>query len=127
MVAKKRAGDLTGIETERLQKENQAELKKRAQEISMMADVEAEENAIPVDYSEGPLTRVVPDELYQRDQEEIELEAPTRTIIPNTTLESVTFGAGQHYNFEEGRKYVVPLDLARHLESKGLLWTGGFR
>jgi hypothetical protein len=123
---RKRAGDLTGIETERLQKENQAELKKRSQEISMMAEVEAEENAVPIDYSDGPLTRVVEDELYQRD-EEIELETPTRTIIPNTTLESVTFGAGQHYNFEEGRKYTVPLDLARHLDSKGLLWTGGYR
>lgn len=127
MPPRKRAGDLTGIETERLQKENQAELKKRAQEISMMAEVEAEENAVPIDYSEGPITRAVPDELYQRDQEEIELESPTRTIIPNTKLESVTFGAGKHYDFEEGRKYVVPLDLARHLESKGLLWTGGYR
>lgn len=124
MPPRKRAGDLTGIETERLQKENQAELKRRAQEISMMAEVENEANDVPVDYSNGPITSVVGD-LDVSD--EIELEEPTKTIIPITTLEQVTFGAGKHYNFEEGRKYVVPVELARHLSSKGLLWEGGYR
>ncbi len=125
MPPRKRPGDMTGIETERLQKENQEELKKRAQEISMMAEVEAEANDVPVDYSNGPITSVRSDELDV--DREIELETPTRTIIPLTTLEQVTFGAGQHYNFEEGRKYVVPVELARHLSSKGLLWEGGYR
>jgi hypothetical protein len=125
MPPRKRAGDLTGIETERLQKENQAELKRRAQEISMMAEVGNEINDVPVDYSNGPITSVVKDELDV--DKEIELEAPTRTIIPLITLDQVTFGAGNHYNFEEGRKYVVPVELARHLSSKGLLWEGGYR
>lgn len=124
MPPRKRAGDMTGIETERLQKENQEELKQRAKEIAMMAEVSAEEDAVPVDYSNGPIVKPVEDDLTVL--EDIELEAPTRTIIPNTTLESMTFGAGRHYNFEEGRKYVVPLELAKHLESKGLLWTGGY-
>ena len=121
---RKRAGDMTGIETERLQKENQEELKQRAKEIAMMAEVSAEEDAVPVDYSNGPIVKPVEDDLTVLG--DIELEAPTRTIIPNTTLESMTFGAGKHYNFEEGRKYVVPLELAKHLELKGLLWTGGY-
>lgn len=125
MPPRKRAGDLTGLETERLIKENQAELKKRAEEISMMAEIEAEENAIPVDYSNGPITKVVEDDLEVAS--DIQLEEPTRVIIPLTNLESVTFGAGRHYSFEEGRKYVVPVELARHLENKGLLWTGGYR
>lgn len=124
MPPRKRAGDLTGIETERLQKENQAELKRRAQEISMMAEVDNEINDIPVDYSNGPITSVVSD---LDVDDEIQLEEPTKTIIPITTLEQVTFGAGKHYNFEEGRKYVVPVELARHLSSKGLLWEGGYR
>jgi len=123
MPPRKRAGDMTGLETERLQRENQEALKERAKEISMMAEVEAEANAQPVDYSKGPITSVV--ELDVND--EIELEEPTKTIIPITTLEQVTFGAGKHYDFEEGRKYVVPVELARHLSSKGLLWEGGYR
>lgn len=125
MPPRKRSGDLTGIETERLVKENQEELKKRAQEISMMAEVEAEANTHPVDYSQGPHTETVAAALEVAD--EIKLEEPTKTIIPITTLEKMTFGAGNHYDFTEGRKYVVPVELARHLSSKGLLWEGGYR
>lgn len=125
MPPRKRAGDLTGIETQRLQKEHADELKKRSAEISMLAEVEAEQNDIPIDYSDGPITQVIEDELST--EEEIELETPFRMIIPNTTLESVTYGAGKHYTFEEGRKYKVPVELARHLSSKGLLWEGGYR
>lgn len=125
MPPRKRAGDLTGLETERLVKENQAVLKERAQEISMMAEVEAEQNARPVDYSQGPHTETAAAALEVA--EEVQLEEPTKTIIPITTLEQMTFGAGNHYNFEEGRKYVVPVELARHLASKGLLWEGGYR
>ena len=125
MPPRKRAGDLTGLATERLVKENQAALKERAQEISMMAEVEAGQNAQPVDYSQGPYTETAAADLEVA--EEIKLEEPTKTIIPITTLEQMTFGAGNHYNFEEGRKYVVPVELARHLASKGLLWEGGYR
>lgn len=124
MPPRKRAGDLTGIEAERLQKENAAELKERAKEISMMAEIQAEEDSKPVDYSNGPITSFIKE---VEDREEVELETPTRTIIPNTTLESVTFGAGTNYSFEEGRKYIVPADLAKHLASKGLLWEGRYR
>jgi hypothetical protein len=124
MPPRKRAGDMTGLETERLQKENQEELKQRAKEIAMMAEVQADEDSYPVDYSNGPIVKPVEDDLTVLP--DIELETPTRTIILNTTLESMTFGAGKHYNFEEGRKYTVPVELAKHLESKGLLWTGGY-
>jgi len=123
MPPRKRPGDMTGIETERLQKENQEALKERAKEISMMAEVQAEADSKPVDYSNGPITSVVELDV----DAEIQLEEPTKTIIPLTTLEQVTFGAGKHYDFEEGRKYVVPVELARHLSSKGLLWEGGYR
>jgi hypothetical protein len=122
---RKRPGDLTGITTQQLQKENQEALKKRAEEISMMAEIEAEQNDIPVDYSNGPVVTPVKDEVEVAG--EIELETPTRTIIPITDLDQVTYGAGQHYTFKEGTKYIVPLDLARHLSSKGLLWEGGYR
>lgn len=122
--ARKRAGDFTGRQTEELQAQNAEQLKQRAQEISMMAEVEAEENAKPVDYTKGPTPPAVQDDLEVA--ETVELLEPTRTIIPNTTLESVTFGAGNHYSFEEGRKYVVPRELADHLSSKGLLWEARY-
>jgi len=122
--ARKRSGDFTGQQTEKLQAEHAETLKQRAQEISLMAEVEAEENAKPVDYSKGPTPPVVKDDLEVA--EEVELIEPTRTIIPNTNLESVTFGAGNHYSFEEGRKYVVSRELADHLSAKGLLWEARY-
>lgn len=125
MPPRKRQGDLTGIETERLIKENAEELKRRAEEISLMAEVEAEQNEIPIDFTNGPAAPPVKDEIETLG--DIELEPVFKTIIPNTTLESMTFGAGKHYSFEEGKKYNVPVELARHLESKGLLWTGAYR
>ncbi|WPH58279.1 hypothetical protein SEA_LUCKYSOCKE_79 [Streptomyces phage LuckySocke] len=121
--ARKRSGDFTGQQTEKLQAEHAETLKQRAQEISLMAEVEAEENAKPVDYTKGPTPRPEQD---LEVAEEVELREPTRTIIPNTNLESVTFGAGNHYTFEEGRKYVVPRELADHLSSKGLLWEARY-
>lgn len=122
MPPRKRAGDLTGLETQRLIVENAEELKKVAAHMSIMADIEAEQSKTPVDYSDGPITKV-----SDLEVEEVKLEAPTRKIVTNTTLEQMTFGAGNHYTFEEGRPYIVPAELARHLESKGLLWEGGYR
>lgn len=121
--ARKRAGDFTGQQTEKLQQENAEALKARAQEISMMAEVAADENAKPVDYTNGPTP---PPAAELEVAEQVELLEPTRTIIPNTNLESVTFGAGNHYTFEEGRKYVVPRELADHLRGKGLLWESRY-
>lgn len=122
MPPRKRAGDLTGNETARLQAEHAEELKARAEEISMIAELEAEEWETPIDYSQGPVKLAPAVEVG-----EVELESPTRTIIPNTTIEQMNYGAGNYYNFEEGRKYTVPVEIARHLESKGLLWHGGYR
>lgn len=124
MPPRKRAGDMTGLETQRLQEEHAAELKLRAKEIALMADVEAEEFDTPVDYSNGPDTALAKNQV---EVEEVKLESPTRVVIPNTNIEQMTFGAGNYYTFEEGRKYTVPIELARHLDAKGLLWQGGFR
>lgn len=121
--ARKRAGDFTGRQTEELQLANAAALKERAQEISMMAEVAADENAKPVDYTNGPTP---PAAVELEVTEQVELLEPTRTIVTNTNLESMTFGAGNHYTFEEGRKYVVPRELADHLRGKGLLWESRY-
>lgn len=123
MPPRKRVGDLTGLENERLQKENMEELKKRAAEISLMAEIVAEENAEPVDYSNGPLTSVVDD----LELGEVTLDVPTRTIIPLIDIEQMTFGAGNYYDFEAGRKYVVTSELANHLKAKGLISESNYR
>jgi hypothetical protein len=44
------------------------------------------------------------------------------TIRVNEDLEKVTIGAGNHYDFEAGRRYSVPKHVADHLEEKGYVW-----
>lgn len=121
MPPRKRAGDLTGLETQRLQAEHADELKAKAAELTMFNAALEEEKAEPVDYTKSPTP------LPEIEIQEVVLENPTRTIMVNTDLESVTFGAGNHYNFEIGRKYTVPRGLADHLSSKGLLFEGYYR
>jgi hypothetical protein len=121
MPPRKRSGDLTGLETQRLQNEHAEELKAKANELTMFNAALELEKAEPVDYTKSstPLPEI--------ETQEVVLENPTRTIMVNTGLESVTFGAGNHYTFEEGRKYTVSKDLADHLASKGLLYEGYYR
>lgn len=40
----------------------------------------------------------------------------------NSTLEQVTIGHGNHYDFEQGRTYKAPEHVFKHLEEKGLIW-----
>lgn len=118
MPPRKRSGDLTGLETQRLQAENAEALKARENELTMFNAAIAEEKANPVDYTKSPSPVV------EVETQEVVLENPTRTIMVNTGLESVTFGAGNHYTFEEGKRYTVSKDLADHLASKGLIHEG---
>lgn len=43
-------------------------------------------------------------------------------IRAKETLENVTIGVGNNYNFVEGKQYRVPKRVADHLEEKGLVW-----
>lgn len=50
------------------------------------------------------------------------VEEPFRVIRVNADLSQVAIGAGTSYDFEEGRKYRVPKNVADHLEEKGYVW-----
>lgn len=56
-----------------------------------------------VDYTDGVETPVYPD---------VEIKAMA-------DLEQVTIGVGTEYNFEYGRKYIVPYNVAFHLQEQG--------
>lgn len=143
-----RPGDFTGQAKAKLAKEHADEVAKREGELGMMAELEAQaaENRV-TDYTAGADRPVVLDdpdvvaqaEAHLREQaeqgpallDEVTVvggeagetrPAPTRTIRVNETLESVTIGAGNHYTFMQGEKYVVPAHVADHLESKGFVW-----
>lgn len=54
--------------------------------------------------------------------QEVSGEGRNVTIRVNEDLENVTIGAGTLYNFEAGRRYSVPKNIADHLEEKGYIW-----
>lgn len=141
-----RPGDFTGQAKAKLAKEHAEAVAQREGELSMMAEAEAQaaENRV-TDYTNGPNNPVViddPDVVAEAERtlrdsagpeilDEVtviddpagELRArPARTIRINSTLESVTIGAGNHYTFNEGEKYTVPAHVADHLEEKGYVW-----
>ena len=143
-----RPGDFTGQAKAKLAKEHAEAVKEREGELAMMAEAEAEaaQNRV-TDYTKGANSPIVIDdpevvaeaervlrgadgtgpetidEVHVLDDPAGELrDRPARTIRINSTLESVTIGAGNHYTFNEGEKYTVPAHVADHLEEKGYVW-----
>jgi hypothetical protein len=130
----KRAGDITGRETQRLQAEHIVELQARADEISLInaAALEVDETPvvlIPVDpnaepvppvhnYFDGP-DNMTDDELQQVN---VEVEQPMVKFRVNEDLEKVTIGQGNIWDFTEGRTYIAPRHVYDHLEEKGYIW-----
>lgn len=128
-----RPGDVTGREKARLERENADALAARAKEITLNAQVQSERDSEPVDLTNGPIVaptvEVGPVDLTNgAAQSEIEVApvvevtAKTRKLRVNDDLEQVTIGAGQHYDFEQGREYIVPAHIYDHLEEKGYVW-----
>lgn len=109
----KRAGDITGRKAEALRDQNAEALRARAQELSLMTQVAQEER--------NEVVSLVPDRGVQQ-QGQVEVEIPTKTFRVNTNLESMTYGHGNHYTFEEGRTYKASKDLYDHLEEMGYIW-----
>jgi hypothetical protein len=117
--SKKRAADFTGRKAEELAAKHAEEQAARAQQVAMVTAAAVAENAEVVDYSGDPFEVVGTDD---ETGEPIVVDRPSRKVRLNTTIEMLTFGHGNHYDFEEGREYTVPAALAEHLEEKGLLW-----
>jgi len=128
---RKRPADFTGIQSERLNEEKKVE--RAASKIAMVNAVDEVSGPQFVDYTGADIP------LPEVEVHEVEVNNPYRTIRVNTKIEQMTFGRRvmdpgdpQHgippimgdlpmYNFDEGKSYRVPKDMAEHLEAKGYL------
>lgn len=63
-----------------------------------------------------------PMEVTDLGDEVIVTEEEYKVIRVNTDIEDMTYGVGNTMTFLRGRRYSIPLDLYRHLESKGLIY-----
>jgi hypothetical protein len=116
-----RPGDLTGRTKAALVKEHAEELKQREGEISLMNAAAAEEKANTV----VEVKPKQPDPVVETVVEvadAIEVETPMREFRVNTSLENMTYGHGNHYDFEEGVRYKAPKALYDHLDALGYIW-----
>ncbi|MFE9525246.1 hypothetical protein [Streptomyces sp. NPDC006631] len=117
-----RPGDLTGRNKAALAKEHAEELKQRENEISLMNAAAAAErddtvhDVVPRDTAPAP----APAPIEVADA--VDVETPMREFRVNTSLENMTFGHGNHYDFEEGVRYRAPKALYDHLDALGYIW-----
>ena len=111
--------DATGRAAETAAKKNAAELKKRKDEISIAAQVEAESLENDVFDPKQPDAPLVLDEIENVGVSTAGDMVVIRTI---TDIEDMTYGVGNNYTFKAGVKYRVPSDLATYLEQLGYIW-----
>lgn len=111
---RKAPSDFTGLQTERLNKEKETE--RAAAKIAMVDAIEEVSGPAIVDYTDAdtPLPEI--------EVHEVEINNPYRTIRVNSKIENMTFGSQNPlYNFDPGKSYRVPKEMADHLDSKGYL------
>ena len=111
--------DATGRAKEHATKKNAAELKKRAEEISIATQLEAESLEKDVFDPKNPDAPLVLDEIENVGVSTAGDMVVIRTI---TDIEDMTYGVGNTFTFKAGVKYRVPAGLAAYLEQLGYIW-----
>ena len=111
--------DATGRAAEQAAKKNAEALKKRKDEISIAAQIEAEQLETQVFDPKKPDAPLVLDEI-----ENVGVTTANDTVIIRTItdIDEMTYGVGNTYSFKAGVKYRVPSHLANYLEQLGYIW-----
>ena len=111
--------DATGLAAEKATKKNQEALRKRKDEISIAAQIEAESLEKDVFDPKHPEAPLVLDEI-----EDVGVSVANDTVIIRTItdIDEMTYGVGNSYSFKSGVKYRVPTGLASYLENLGYIW-----
>lgn len=118
MPPKARPADFTGQERERLARENADAQAARAKELGLATAVAEEKKSTEILDATKP-NIPVPTVVDEIESVGVELETQEEVIQVVDDIQQMTFGAGNHYDFERGRKYKVTKALADHLREKG--------
>lgn len=116
-MAKAKPGDVTGKMREQLAEEHSEELQARAEEMSLAtAQASQKLDTEVIDATTPHQTVVIVDDAKPVGKQEDTVEI---RVVEN--IDSMTFGAGNHYSFRAGQKYKVTRAVASHLAAKGYL------
>ena len=111
--------DATGLAAEKAAKKNAKAIQDRKDEISIAAQVEAEQLETQVFDPKRPDAPIVLDEIENVGVTTANDMVVIRTI---TDVDDMTYGVGNNYTFKAGVKYRVPGHLANYLEQLGYIW-----
>lgn len=116
-MSKAKVTDVTGRQREEQVKAVAEQQAQRATEITMATQAKAfkDETEI-VDLTQTPSNPTIIDEVESVGVSLADDQVVIRVV---ENLDMMTFGAGNYYSFEAGKKYKVSKELARHLEEKG--------
>ena len=127
-----RAGDYTGRKKQELAAKHAEEQRVAAANMALATAAAAVEDQEPVELKPRDMTPPPPPEPVVLDDAEVddfevmvqdvEVEEKTVKFRVNETLEMVTIGYGNNYDFEEGRWYIAPKHVYDHLEERGFIW-----
>lgn len=116
-MSKAKVSDVTGRQREEQLKAVAEQQAQRATEITMATQAKAYKDEVEVtDLTVNPAAPTVIDEV---ESVGVSLADDQVVIRVLENLDMMTFGAGQYYSFEAGKKYKVSKALANHLEEKG--------
>jgi len=115
--SKAKPTDATGRQREKLIQENAEAVQEAASRVSLATA----QKAVALETEVIDATVPNRETIIVDEPTIVSNEGKTVTIRVVETIENMTFGAGNFYSFEAGKKYQVAQDLARHLEEKGYL------
>jgi hypothetical protein len=115
--SKAKPTDATGRQREKLQHEFAEQQAEAASTMAMAtAQKKIDNDSVVIDATSPRQSEIIVDEPTV-----VDTDSDTVTIRVVESIDSMTFGAGNYYSFEAGKKYKVSRSLARHLEEKGYL------
>lgn len=116
-----RHGDFTGKVKETNTAEHAKEIEERAAEMAMAtASIEQAKDEV-IDLT-APKPEPEAENVGDVEISPITVEDDLVNFRVNTTLEQVTIGAGNHYDFVEGQQYRAPRSIYKHLDEKGVVY-----
>jgi hypothetical protein len=120
--AQTRHGDLTGKLKAELTAEHAQELEERAAQMTMAtASIQAGKDEV-IDLTAPKPAPEVESVGDVEVSDVVTIEDDLVNFRVNTTLEQVTIGVGNNYDFVEGQQYRAPRWVYRHLDEKGVVF-----
>ena len=116
-----RHGDLTGKIKETNSAAHAKEIEERAAEMAMAtASIEQAKDEV-IDLTE-PKPAPEVESVGDVEVSPITVEDDLVNFRVNTTMEQVTIGAGNYFDFVEGQQYRAPRWIYKHLDEKGVVY-----